>query len=354
MIQTYSARPFALAWLPLRVDERVTVVPAPRETFCGGGAWALPSGEACARRNTGMLHAPSFLMLARRGVPQIARNTRLYSQASRFTPAKTFDGTLAHVTSSDLSEPTVFPRQFLDLPAIKNWLTPIDGPSSRGVCHELNKSYLGRHGSLMVPLEYTRYDSSGGDVDGRKAVVAFETIQAPLSLLLSHISSDDVSQQLYLAQCSINDLPSELQADLPAPEMISSLGRGDIYASSIWMGRPPTTTPLHRDPNPNLFVQLAGKKVIRLMEPKQGRNLYDRLRTQMGHAHLRGEEMMVGEERGRLQDAVWNEIEVNGISASGVEARLEGGDGLYIPLGWWHAVESVGSHANASANWWFR
>jgi ribosomal protein L16 Arg81 hydroxylase len=69
---------------------------------------------------------------------------------------------------------------------------------------------------------------------------------------------------------------------------------------------------------------------------------------------MRGEEMMVGEERNRLQDAVWNDKEIDGVPASGVEARLESGDGLYIPLGWWHAVESTGSHTNASANWWFR
>ncbi|KAK7193935.1 hypothetical protein DPSP01_012750 [Paraphaeosphaeria sporulosa] len=293
-------------------------------------------------------------MLARRTVQQIARNKRPYSQHSRFAPAKRLDGTLTHVKSLDLSEPIVLPRQFVDIPAINNWFTPAGSPEDDGVCHELKTSYLGRHGSLLVPLEYTRYDSDEGAVDGRKTIATFESIQAPLSLLLSHISSEDYSQQLYLAQCSIDDLPSDLQADLPTPGLISCLGRGDIYASSIWMGRPPTSTPLHRDPNPNLFVQLVGKKVIRLVRPKQGRHLYDRLRTQMGHAHMRGEEMMVGDERNRLHDVVWNEKEVNGVSASGVEARIEGGDGLYIPHGWWHAVESIGSHANASANWWFR
>ncbi|KAL1599626.1 hypothetical protein SLS60_007429 [Paraconiothyrium brasiliense] len=265
-----------------------------------------------------------------------------------------FDDTSAEVKSLDLSVPTVFPKQFTDLPAIKKWFTPIDCPTEHGVYYSPNASYLGRHGSLMVPLEYTRYNPIGDDVGTRKAISTFECIQAPLSLLLSHISSEDRSQQLYLAQCSLDDLPSELKHDLPAPKLISHLGRGDIYASSIWMGRPPTSTPLHRDPNPNLFVQLVGRKVIRLMKPKQGRFLYDRLRAELGHAHLRGEEMMVGEERDRLQDAVWDEKEINGVSASGVEARLEGGDGLYIPLGWWHAVESIGSHTNASVNWWFR
>jgi hypothetical protein len=33
------------------------------------------------------------------------------------------------------------------------------------------------------------------------------------------------------------------------------------------IGHPPTYTPLHRDPNPNIFVQLAGEKVVRLLAP---------------------------------------------------------------------------------------
>lgn len=295
-----------------------------------------------------------FPMLGRRRALQVARSSRSFSQSSRFTPVKRFDGTLADVKSLDLSVPTIFPRHFTDLPAIGKWFTPVDSNPGRGVRYNPNISYLGRHGSLMVPLELTRYNSVEVGVDNPRSISSFECMQAPLSLLLSHISSKDFSQQLYLAQCSLDDLPSELQDDLPVPEVIPHLGRGDVYASSLWMGRPPTSTPLHRDPNPNLFVQLVGEKAIRLMKPKHGRLLYERLRTEQGHAHMRGEEMMVGEERNRLQDVIWNEKESNGVSASGLEANLEGGDGLYIPLGWWHAVESVGTNANASVNWWFR
>lgn len=270
--------------------------------------------------------------------------SRYYS--SRFSPVKTFNGGLEDVNELDLSEPIAFPRRFVDVLAIKRWFTPIDHPSHEKALYNPNMSYLGRYGSLMVPLELTRHHPAEG-------AASFERFEAPLSLLLSHVISEDTSQQLYLAQCSLDDLPDDLRNDLPIPALVSRIGRGDIYASSIWMGRPPTSTPLHRDPNPNLFVQLVGKKVIRLIKPKQGRFLYERL-SQKGRAHMRGEEMMVGEERDRLRKTVWKEEEVDGASASGVEARLEGGDGLYIPLGWWHAVESYGSHTNASVNWWFR
>ncbi|KAF1968620.1 Clavaminate synthase-like protein [Bimuria novae-zelandiae CBS 107.79] len=285
----------------------------------------------------------------------MALNARSISYSTRFTPVKRFDDALHDLKSSDLSEPTVFPKRFTNLPAISKWFTRLDCPSDHGTHYSPDLLYLGRHGSLMVPLEVTRYhavEAFGAKTEMRTS--SFEHIEAPLSLLLSSIMSEDDSQKLYLAQYSLDDLPSELRNDLPVPELVTRIWRGDIYASSLWMGRPPTSTPLHRDPNPNLFVQLVGKKVIRLMTPRQGRALYEILRTSKGHAHMRGEEMMVGEERDRLQKAVWNEEKLDGVAVGGFEATLEGGDGLYIPLGWWHAVQSYGALANASVNWWFR
>jgi ribosomal protein L16 Arg81 hydroxylase len=82
---------------------------------------------------------------------------------------------------------------------------------------------------------------------------------------------------------------------------------------------------------------------------------------------MRGEEMMVGDEMQALEEAVWDGKEE---AVEGVEAQLSAGDGLYIPLAWWHAVRGIGTGANASvsgytcarksaanmgqANWWFR
>jgi hypothetical protein len=109
-------------------------------------------------------------------------------------------------------------------------------------------------------------------------------------------------------------------------------------------------TPLHRDPNPNLFVQLAGRKIIRMMKPQAGRDLYMRVRAGSGHANLRGEEMMAGGENARLEEAVWEEESEIGATVKGCEAVLESGDGLYIPLGWWHSVRGVGSGVNGSVS----
>ncbi|KAF2739976.1 Clavaminate synthase-like protein [Polyplosphaeria fusca] len=239
----------------------------------------------------------------------------------------------------DPIRPAVLRGSFDAIPAIKKWFKP--SLTHRGY-HELETHPLQVHGATIVPLELTRAGS-------------FELLNAPLALLLSHMTSAESSDmRLYLAQCPLDDLPKDLQADLPTPNFISRVGKGDVYGSSLWMGLPPTRTPLHRDPNPNLFVQLAGKKVVRLMTPAAGNHLYDRVRSGLGHAHMRGEEMMVGAEMDRLESAVWDYSEGNGKETQGWEATLDSGDGLYIPLGWWHAVRGMGQGVNCSVNWWFR
>ncbi|KAF2793045.1 Clavaminate synthase-like protein, partial [Melanomma pulvis-pyrius CBS 109.77] len=240
------------------------------------------------------------------------------------------------VFNFDREKPLVLESRFRDMPAISKWFIPSKGS------YELNDSYLEPYGATDVPLELTQKST-------------FERLEAPLSLLIAHMtSSQDPSIRLYLAQCHLLDLPAALQADIPTPGFISRIGKGDSYGSSLWMGRPPTRTPLHRDPNPNLFVQLAGTKVVRLMEPDAGRRLYERTRLGSGHAHLRGEEMMVGRESDLLEEAVWGGEDIGSGSVNGWEATLESGDGLYIPLGWWHSVRGIGEGANASVNWWFR
>lgn len=186
---------------------------------------------------------------------------------------------------------------------------------------------------------------------------------APLSLIIeaSRYNRDTNGrscpiQQLYIAQCDIRGLPEPLGEDLPVPEIVSRAGKGDVYSSSIWLGLQPTYTPLHRDPNPNLFCQLVGSKVVRLFRPKTGLSVFQDVRRRLGlagDARLRGPEMMDGPERDGLHHATW----VNPDPSKEIwEAVLSSGDALFIPQGWWHSVRSVGHEGelNASANWWFR
>jgi hypothetical protein len=270
------------------------------------------------------------------------------------------------ISEFDSDQPALFKEAFLGIPAIEKWFKkdafldkPLRNkwekpkPNSFRYPQELNTTYLEQYGDAIVPLELTH-----SSADNASQNETFERFEAPLSLLLQHMGAAEAQDtRLYLAQHSLADLPAPLQEDLPTPSTFLSYlnARGDIYASSLWMGRPPTRTPLHRDPNPNLFVQLAGKKTIRLMEPRVGRRVFEAVRQRVrgpgGHANMRGEEMMKGEEMEALEVAVWNKDEDGGMaSATGWEATLRSGDALFIPHGWWHAVRGVGKGANASVS----
>lgn len=187
---------------------------------------------------------------------------------------------------------------------------------------------------------------------------SFHQFEAPLSLLLAADSFNATAphplRSLYIAQYPIDCLPADYAADLPTPRLVKEAGRGDVYNSSVWMGLEPTYTPLHRDPNPNLFVQLRRSKVIRMLAPAAGDALYRDVRAALGmpgNSRIRGAEMMYGPERDLLHERVWADG-----GAHVLEVEVGPGDAVYVPLGWWHSVRSVGGEAglNASANWWFR
>lgn len=275
-----------------------------------------------------------------RALPRVrVARVRCYASTAQFSPAQCLElNRNDDIKGFDVNQPAIFKKGFNNLPAILKWFVPSTTDTN---ARDMNTSYLEQHGPVTVPLELTRSFPN--------EPLTFERFEAPLSLLLAHMNGPATPElRIYLAQHSLTDLPAALHADLPTPAILTKLGRGDIYASSLWMGRPPTRTPLHRDPNPNLFVQLAGQKIVRLLKPKVGRGVYERAKLKAGgggRANMRGEEMMVGAEMKALEEAVWDAKDEH---AEGVEAELEAGDGLYIPLGWWHAVRGTGTGANAS------
>jgi Cupin-like domain len=182
----------------------------------------------------------------------------------------------------------------------------------------------------------------------------FHRFSAPLALFLEACAaSSSLQPRLYIAQAQIADLPRQLQDDLPTPTLIKAAGKGDVYDANIWVGLPPTYTPLHRDPNPNLFVQLASSKRVRLYEPSIGAGIFRDVQRSIGQSvqiNLRGEEMMEGPEQSALHEAIWG----SSAAGAGFEAVVNPGEALFIPKGWWHTIKSIGTDVTASVNWWFR
>lgn len=275
----------------------------------------------------------------------------------------------------------------LSLPALNEWFQP-PVPGSAAAGGRLSKQLEGLH-QLPFPYEivgasdeslqalYAFCDSLAASQDMQDQIMAgilhstvssspgsrFFQLFAPLKLLhkaLEFNQSRRVSScstvELYIAQSLLADLPAELQRDLPTPKLVLEAGKGDVYSSSIWLGTEPTYTPLHRDPNPNLFCQLHRQKVVRLLPPQLGERLYLQVQVQLrqqGSSRIRGTEMMEGEERKVLHEAVWQPQKP---IEEMCEAELDAGDALFIPEGWWHSVKSKGAlgDLNGSVNWWFR
>lgn len=210
------------------------------------------------------------------------------------------------------------------LPAIRSWFTANGTINASHFSAALTPSQL----STLVTVEAT-------------TATAFARTNLPFGLLLRYLSQSAAPRNLpslYLAQIALLDLFPTLRLSLPTPEIVTATGRGDLYATNVWLGfAAAIETPLHKDPNPNLFVQLAGRKRVRLFAPDRWQ----------GGAGL-NEEAMAGSEKGRLGAVVWE----GGLD--GFEVELGPGDGIFIPREWWHAVRGFGEGVAGSVNWWFR
>lgn len=238
--------------------------------------------------------------------------------------------------------PALLPRgTFTTIPAIQKWFPK--SPKQNG-SPTLNTEYLAQWAPTVVPLEITS--------DGQ-----FTQIHQPFQFFLD-ASTTDQKANIYLAQASLSDLPPSMLKDLPTPDLVSRAGKGDVYSTSIWLGHAPTYTPLHRDPNPNLFVQLCGNKKVRLFNPSLGNAMFHHVQSRIGgdaNAVMRGAEMMEGMERKVLEDAVWGDgLRGAFWEKEGFECEVGPGDGLFIPKGWWHSIKGVGEGMVGSVNWWFR
>jgi hypothetical protein len=270
------------------------------------------------------------------------------------------------ITTRDGTDSNLTPIES-SIPAAQKWfsLSPLrDGEGNGRTQSVVSQSYLSPFSDAIVPYELITSNNGQFENDLPRELSTilnqlhvhserqtFHRFSAPLSLFLIACSSTPPLPKLYIAQAQIADLPKQLQDDLPTPLIVQKAGKGDIYDANIWLGLSPTYTPLHKDPNPNLFVQLASTKRVRLFRPNVGASIFRGVQEEIGgqgSAAFRGEEMMEGPERDALDEAVWRD------DREGFEAEVSPGDALFIPKGWWHSIKSVGTGATASVNWWFR
>jgi len=107
-----------------------------------------------------------------------------------------------------------------------------------------------------------------------------------------------------------------LLADLPFPEGYLATDKAQ-GCSSLWWGPAGTKTAAHHDTCHALFLQLVGRKRFVFASP-----LDPRLMVELDGYYQR-------------------QRDLNRVSDQVLEATLEPGDLLYIPVGWWHQVDAL-------------
>jgi hypothetical protein len=290
------------------------------------------------------------------------------------------------------------------VPAINKWFEPFNGSTS---IKQLNKTYL----EPLIGLLYhpppncvlANFEEIVQTPQGKLIFTRHEDM--PFEYILyqqeNFIPKGNSPNSVYLTQTPISRLPQALQNDLGITTFEKLLPRFDPKNSSIWIGFNETRTPLHRDPNNNVFIQLVGKKRVRMFTPESGQRIFDEVQRQIGGSksgRIRDEDMFVGEEGKILDELVWGPGWGQGMTAVsksaplsssmlsnvtssssklstsaplmtpqsisqspddmsnrgngeilvGWESELEEGDAIVIPLGYWHTIRGVSDGVNGS------
>jgi hypothetical protein len=94
----------------------------------------------------------------------------------------------------------------------------------------------------------------------------------------------------------------------------------------LWIGPAGTFTPLHHDLTNNLLIQIVGRKDLVLVAPEETAKLYNDHHVYSAIGDVEAVDLA------RFPLAA---------DARGQKIRLEPGDALFLPIGWWHQVRAL-------------
>ena len=149
---------------------------------------------------------------------------------------------------------------------------------------------------------------------------------------------------LHLAQCPLSLLP-KLQEEVDVPQCVLSMAASkESIRTNLWFCLSPGHSALHYDCFDNLLLVLRGVKRFLLLPPSATRLLAPRA------AHT------LSANRSALTRGARVEELITELLHTGVGMRLEvrAGHTLFIPSGWWHAVDSPAEVTLAVNFWWTR
>jgi len=152
----------------------------------------------------------------------------------------------------------------------------------------------------------------------------------PFDAFLARIGRPDAANDAYL---TAYNAARNAEALAPLWQDIRPLESFLHYAPAaregmMWIGPAGAFTPLHHDLTNNLFVQVVGRKRMKLLPPTQVGRLYNQTHVFSEISDLDGEAVRQG---------LFPHLE----GASIYEIDVLPGEVLFIPLGWWHQVRAL-------------
>jgi hypothetical protein len=133
------------------------------------------------------------------------------------------------------------------------------------------------------------------------------------------------------------EVPAAIAADLPTPRLVGSWLRQPPH---LWLSSPGHVTETHRDENHNLLVQVLGKKRLTLFAPIFAHALY----SHRAPGPLARYSRLDLEQPDLQRFPCAREL-------AATQVVLEAGEALFLPVHWWHRVETL--ETSVSVNFWW-
>lgn len=256
------------------------------------------------------------------------------------------------------------PKPLIMSGAIHDWPAVADPKHLWSDPAYLLRSTLG--GRRLVPVELGR---SYTDQGWSQKIMTFG------EYMHKYLLQPKQEQIGYLAQHDLFDQIPSLAADTRTPDYCYTAPPppDPAYTSTVpvavldeplrnaWLGPAGTISPLHTDPYHNILCQVVGHKYIRLYAPSETPKLYPRGIDEAGVNMENTSYVDISMARNIFPSLGPEDIHLSRSDfeaqfplfkdAQYIEGILGPGECLYIPVGWWHYVESLSTSFSMSF-WW--
>jgi hypothetical protein len=313
----------------------------------------------------------------------------------------------SHLSSSPTPSPSIITSSLTHWPALTS-----PHRSWRRKSYLLSRTLGGRR---LVPVEigssYTSSNWSQRIMQFKEFLSTYITPERDLEAEVGYLAQHHLLSQIPLLRPDIS-IPDYVYTDPPPPAPGTPVARSladrpqaklDEPIINTWFGPAWTVSPLHHDPWHGLLCQVMGRKYVRLYAPEETEKLYPRGMeggVDMGNTsrvdveryedelrmerEMRFEEFEADDEEGDANDQKSANVshqpqaeplhsdQKRSSEKSGdpdeddesqlrkfplfrtskyVEAVLDEGEMLHIPVGWWHYVRSLSTSWSVSF-WW--